>query len=106
MDDCGVFPLGAYEVEISPDEPAVEELEGLEDAEELPEPLALTFQVPEGGAAWQLWSAARNVLAGEETASPTVSLQLPDLGLWYWVRFFDAEGGSLSSTWLFPSETE
>jgi serpin B len=103
-DDCGVFGVGTREIEISPEPPEIEELGGREWAEELETPLALTFRVPEGGAAWQLWSAARGTLADEGTAAGTVTLELPDLYVWYWMRFLDAEGSSLSSTWLFPAE--
>jgi uncharacterized repeat protein (TIGR02543 family) len=104
-DDCGVFEVGTCEIEICPEPPEVEELAAREWAEELETPLTLTFRVPDGGAAWQLWSAERGTLADEGLgAASTVTLQLPDLGIWYWMRFLGADGSTLSSTWLFPAE--
>jgi uncharacterized repeat protein (TIGR02543 family) len=103
-DDCGVFGIGTREIEISPEPPPVEELGGREWAVEPAVPLAVTFRVPEGGRAWQLWSAERGVLADEGTSGKTVTLQLPDLGIWYWLRFLGDGGETLASTWLFPAE--
>ena len=104
VDDCGAFAVGGCELAISPDEPTVEELADREEAEELESPLAVAFRVPEGGVAWQLWSAERGILAEDAVSAATVELLLPDLGLWHWLRFFDADGGTLSSTWIFAAE--
>jgi uncharacterized repeat protein (TIGR02543 family) len=102
VDDCGVFETGGCELEISPEPPAVEELGGREWAGELESPISVDFLVPDGGTAWQLWSAERGVLSDEAAEAGTVTLQLPDQGVWYWMRFLDADGLTLSSTWLFP----
>ena len=104
VDDCGVFPLGTCELAISPEPPAVEELGDRTESAESAPPLAATFRVPAGAAARQLWSAGRGILAEGAVSSSTIVLELPDLGIWHWLRFFDADGATLSSTWLFPSE--
>jgi uncharacterized repeat protein (TIGR02543 family) len=106
VDDCGFFPLGACVVEVTSEEPTVEELGDREEAEELDCPLAVTFQVPEGGVAWRFWSSERGILAEEAVSSSTISLQIPDLGLWHLLLFFDDSGATLSSTWLFPAVAE
>jgi uncharacterized repeat protein (TIGR02543 family) len=106
VDDCGVFAVGGFELEVISDSPTVEELADREEAEALATPLAVTFQVPEGGVAWQFWSAESGILAEDAVTSSTIDLELPDLGLWHWLRFFDEEGGTLSSTWLFPAAAE
>ena len=108
VDDCGVFPLGAYAIEVTPDEPTVEELGDLEEAEELESPVAVTFQVPEGGVAWRFWSAGGEILPEESVSSSTISLELRDLGLWHLLLFIDDSGSTLSSTWLFlfPEDAE
>ena len=60
------------------------------------------FRVPAGAGAWQFWNAERGLLADEETDAETISLPLEHLGLWYWLRFLDEEGDTVSSTWIFP----
>jgi uncharacterized repeat protein (TIGR02543 family) len=104
VDGCGIFAVGGFELEIASDEPALEELSALEEAEELPEPVAVAFRVPAGAAAWRLWSAARGTFADGDAMEATAGLELPDLGLWYWLGFFDADGGVVTSTWLFLAE--
>jgi uncharacterized repeat protein (TIGR02543 family) len=106
VDDCGVFAVGGFELEVISDSPTVEELGDREEAEELENQIAVTFRVPAGGTAWQFWSAERGLLAEDVVSSATIDLELPDLGLWHWLRFFDEEGGTLSSTWLFPAAAE
>ncbi|MBR3583903.1 MAG: InlB B-repeat-containing protein [Kiritimatiellae bacterium] len=106
VDDCGVFSLGAYEIEVTPDEPTVEELGDFEEAEELESPLAVAFQVPEGAVAWRFWSAGGEILPEEAVSSSTISLELRNLGLWHLLLFFDDSGTTLSSTWLFLSAEE
>ena len=103
-DDRGVFRLGACKLEISYDPPDVEELGDREEAEELETPFPVAFRVPAGGVAWQLWSAERGILSDGNVSGPAIVLHLPDLGLWHWLRFFDAEDATLSSTWLFLSD--
>ena len=102
--DCGIVAVGTYELAISPDPPAVEELGDREGAETLANPLVLDFRVPAGATGWQLWSAERGVLEEAEVSSSTIALQIPDIGLWHWLHFVDAEGGTVSSTWLFPAD--
>ena len=86
----------------------MEELGDLEEAEELESPVAVTFQVPEGGVAWRFWSAGGEILPEESVSSSTISLELRDLGLWHLLLFIDDSGSTLSSTWLFlfPEDAE
>jgi hypothetical protein len=103
-DDCGVFRIGNRELAIFPDPPPAEELGSREWAAETDIPLSVAFRIPENCAAWQLWSAERGILVDERTAGATVTVQLPDLGIWYWLRFLGGGGETLAAAWLFPAE--
>ena len=98
----GVFPVGAWTVEVRFDAPDAEEIAEAE-ARPFEGPVAvpeLEVALPEGTVSAAVWSATAGTVSEEEDPGRAATVRPAAMDDWTWVRAFDADGAETVSLWL------
>ena len=101
VSSAGIFPVGAWTLEVRLDAPDAAELAAgtvpCDSPAALPE---IVVAVPDGTACAEVWSALRGGLSGIAPDSGTVAVEPAAVGEWLWVRASGGSGGGLLSLWM------
>ena len=98
----GVFPVGAWTVEVRFDAPDAEEIAEAE-ARPFEGPVAvpeLEVALPTGTVSAAVWSATEGTVSEEDNPGLTAIIRPSAMDDWTWVRAFDADGAETVSLWL------